>query len=811
VAARDGWRSSNASVPADGVLRFEFKARPTAADLDGLVAVGAENIDDFDKATVAVRFGEDGLVDVRDGAFYASDMAYPYDPGVWYSIGISADIDTQTYDVEIGPCGEPRETLMEGASFRDDTMELSTWAVWSSQTAALEVSTPAWIPSAGGCVPATCESLGQECGQPGDGCGGTLDCEGCEGNELCDSGVCVEELVTTLPSPACVPDTCEGLGIECGVRSDGCGGYVACGGCESGSSCNSGACVQDSSPPPPACEPDTCDSLYRECGVASDGCGGALSCGSCGTGATCAGWGDCVANTSPPPACVPYTCDSLGRECGSVSDGCGGTLSCGGCQSGYSCSSGGCAQDPVTPPRPGDPNGPADSCVIGPALGSPCICGGSVYSSGYCCEEGYSFSACGTKVRYVRPDGGGRQDGSDWANAFNGLPSALERGTVYWLGAGSYGRYTFDDGASGQSGITLRKATGQAHGTDSGWNAAYGGGQAVFGPLRFESSRYAVDGGEPNGLRTVGQMGTEVTVDVVGSHIVLRHVEIDGGLKKSGGKQTAGGCNGSNVSGDYVVIDRCEIHNIADDGLGIYSSSHVKVLRSKIHDLDGCGTDGGCGPCYNGHSDGLELSAVTDIELVGNMVYDVRSNAALFMDNWSGSKVRDFVAYNNVFYIPESGFAIYLHALDGAEIHNNVIWGRTQGSRYGGLAMGQDVTDLNMTNNIILNINYSHMGASYDPSQHRLDYNLFGVIDAGEYPANSHDLVGDPEFAGIPMSGNAGDHKGSDLTLDDFRPSASEAIDTGTTPNGIPAYDILGEARPQGAGMDRGVFEMASR
>ena len=51
-----------------------------------------------------------------------------------------ADIDTQTYDVEIGPCGEPRETLIEDASFRDDTVELSTWAVWSSQTAALEVS-----------------------------------------------------------------------------------------------------------------------------------------------------------------------------------------------------------------------------------------------------------------------------------------------------------------------------------------------------------------------------------------------------------------------------------------------------------------------------------------------------------------------------------------------------------------------------------------------------------------------------------------------------------------------------------------------
>ncbi len=156
--------------------------------------------------------------------FYASNMAYPYEPGVWYSIGIVADVDTQTYNVEIGPCGEPRETLVQDASFRDDTVELSTWAVWSSQTAALEVSTPAWIPS-GGCVPATCESSAKNAVSLADGCGGPLNCGGCEGNELCDSGMCVEELVTTPPPPACVPDTCEGLGIECGVRSDGCGDY----------------------------------------------------------------------------------------------------------------------------------------------------------------------------------------------------------------------------------------------------------------------------------------------------------------------------------------------------------------------------------------------------------------------------------------------------------------------------------------------------------------------------------------------------------------------------------------------------------
>ena len=360
VAARNGWRSSEASEPADDSLLFEVKARPTADNLDGVVALGAEGVEQFDQAAIAVRFGADGLIDVRDGGTYASDVAYPYEPGVWYSIGIAADLATQTYDVEVGPCVEARETLIKDAAFRSNTEELSTWAVWSSQTAALEVSTPAWMASEG-CEPATCDKLKHECGQPSDGCGGTLDCGSCDNTELCDSGLCVEELVTTPPSPACVPDTCDSLHIECGIRSDGCGDYIACGGCPSGSICYNDWCVTDlvPTPPAPACTPDTCQSLDRHCGTVSDGCGGSLSCGSCQSDHSCTA-GYCVPNpvtppTPPPPVCTADTCQSLDRHCGTVSNGCGGTLNCGGCTSGYSCNGGYCIQDPVTPPPPPPP------------------------------------------------------------------------------------------------------------------------------------------------------------------------------------------------------------------------------------------------------------------------------------------------------------------------------------------------------------------------------------------------------------------------------------------------------------------------
>ena len=362
VSAKNGWRSSDAMLPASGTLRFEVKARPSTANLDGLVALGAESIDDFDKAAVTVRFADDGLVDVRDGEFYSSDIDYPYDPDTWYSIAISADIDAETYDVEIGPCGEPRETLIKHASFRNNSRVLGwlrAWAVWSSQAAPLEISTPAWMPS-GGCIPSTCASLGQVCGAPNDGCGGSLSCGACDGGLVCESGSCVEPPATVLPPPACEPATCQSLATECGFESDRCGGFLNCGTCDGDQICSSGACINEPVTPP-SCVPDTCQSLGRQCGATADGCGGFLSCGGCGSNQTCTA-GICVDDQVTPPApppCVPDSCQSLGVECGAAGNGCGGTLSCGGCGSGSSCTQGICVDDPVAPPPPPSGGNPA--------------------------------------------------------------------------------------------------------------------------------------------------------------------------------------------------------------------------------------------------------------------------------------------------------------------------------------------------------------------------------------------------------------------------------------------------------------------
>ena len=231
----------------------------------------------------------------------------------------------------------------------------------------------------------------------------------------------------------------------------------------------------------------------------------------------------------------------------------------------------------------------------------------------------------------------------------------------------------------------------------------------------------------------------------------------------------------------------------------------MKVLNSKIHALVACGTDDECsGPCFNGHSDGIELIQSNDIEIVGTMIYDILSTGAIIA---GGNTQQNITISNSILYTPDTGLSADFWNVDGLYLYNNVIWGRTQGPRYGGLAIGSGMTNVYAYNNILVNINFTHHGSTYNPSEHHLDYNLFGDLDTSEYPGSANDVVANPLFADIPLSSNIADHKTSDLALRDFVPAASEAIDTGTPSGGGPAYDIVGEARPQGAGWDRGVFE----
>lgn len=291
----------------------------------------------------------------------------------------------------------------------------------------------------------TCDDVGAQCGLVSNGCGGVLDCGGCdEAGESCGGGgthnrcgapTCTRLTCDDVDPEHCgpvgdgcggvltdcgvtcqEPETCGGGGVydrcgeggwtcqplelsvvcpagACGPASDGCGGQIDCGGCTGGLICGGGS--QAGVCGAPVCVARTCGQLNADCGEIPDGCGGTLQCGTCSVaGQTCGGSG--VPNQCGAPSCTPLTCQEQGIGCGLAGDGCGGQLDCGGCTNGDSCGGGGvasqCGRPSCTPQTCQDVG--ANCGPIGDG------CGGVIASCGNCsggniCGGGGTPSVCG--------------------------------------------------------------------------------------------------------------------------------------------------------------------------------------------------------------------------------------------------------------------------------------------------------------------------------------------------------------------------------------------------------------------------------
>ncbi len=260
-----------------------------------------------------------------------------------------------------------------------------------------------------GCTPTTCAAEKVNCGPIGDGCGGALQCGTCSGGEQCGvggkPGVCGTPKVAADAANPCVPKTCAELKISCGPAGDGCGGALDCGGCDGGS-CGGGGKASQCGSGGSICTPKTCAELGAGCGIQADGCGGTITCG--GDGGTCpasqtCGGGGTLNQCGTPTGCTPKTCAELNIGCGPAGDGCGNMLTCGGdggtCPPGETCGA-------VTPSQCGTPTGctplaacPAGACgPIGDGCGGMLSCGvdGGLCPPGQTCGGGGVPSQCGS-------------------------------------------------------------------------------------------------------------------------------------------------------------------------------------------------------------------------------------------------------------------------------------------------------------------------------------------------------------------------------------------------------------------------------
>ena len=409
--------------------------------------------------------------------------------------------------------------------------------------------------------------------------------------------------------------------------------------------------------------------------------------------------------------------------------------------------------------------------------------------------------ACGPDdCHYVRAGAQGAADGSSWTDAWPVLPDGLTPGHVYFVAAGVYPAVTLADAGTANATIRVLRATDADHGSAPDYDPAYGAGTADLGPLTITAPYVELDG--RGSTRIVGAFqGAVATVDA--SNATLAGCDVDGNFTAGGsGNQIDGACTGIEVHGDGVVVRDNVVHDIADDGIVAYDSSGALFEGNRVHALRGCGTDGGCGPCYNGHSDGFEIFHVTSSQFVGNMVWDVASTSAFFFGNWADELgngptdyCKDVLLANNILYSYDTGFVAYIEDVDGVAVYDNVFWGQHQGA-YGGLSIGTNVTGLSLYNNVILSINYTHIGGSYDPAEHVGDYNAFGIA-LGQWPTQAHDIVAaDPGFAGVP------DVDGAEVASpapQDFSPAAGSPLrDAGYAGDAtvvVPAVDFFGTPR----------------
>lgn len=107
------------------------------------------------------------------------------------------------------------------------------------------------------------------------------------------------------PTPSCQPVSCASEGKNCGTRVDGCGGSLFCGSCSGEETCGGGGEANVCGSSSPACTPISCETQGKNCGDISDGCGGVLNCGSCSGDETCGGAGEENVCGNPPGPLQP--------------------------------------------------------------------------------------------------------------------------------------------------------------------------------------------------------------------------------------------------------------------------------------------------------------------------------------------------------------------------------------------------------------------------------------------------------------------------------------------------------------------------
>jgi hypothetical protein len=219
------------------------------------------------------------------------------------------------------------------------------------------------------------------------------------------------------------------------------------------------------------------------------------------------------------------------------------------------------------------------------------------------------FSVAAQSTFYVRQGAAGAENGSDWNNAYTSLPATLQRGAKYYVADGTYSAYTFDDSVSGTEVITIKKAgkTGE-HTSVTGWQEAYGNGQASFGNVTFVTGYYVFDGQTRNesnwqdissyGFRIKPGTSSGITIRALVTDITVAYLDVGNDPEVIGFPSVGNSVAVKMADGggrDRLTFHRCHFHNVQQEVHALFCGNNVTIEYCHL------------GPSYGKESIGVQV------------------------------------------------------------------------------------------------------------------------------------------------------------------------------------------------------------
>jgi hypothetical protein len=112
-----------------------YTATPSAVATDAVLGLSNGAATDYPSMAAIVRFAPSGNIDVRNGAAYAANVAFPYAPGINYHVRLVVDPSKHLYDAYVTAPTGPEIKIASAFAFRSEqagALALNSWSIHSN-------------------------------------------------------------------------------------------------------------------------------------------------------------------------------------------------------------------------------------------------------------------------------------------------------------------------------------------------------------------------------------------------------------------------------------------------------------------------------------------------------------------------------------------------------------------------------------------------------------------------------------------------------------------------------------------------------